>query len=178
MDETKLAEIEQQIEESNPFKKKEVAMVLDKKEESSFAQDIVEKLYQQGMLATVKDNPDVQEKMLTKARESIELEVEKIISRGKKEAQDAAYDQSKDACKHYGIDDSVERWKIKLMVIGAGFWFIIWFIVSSITFTPISVFAEKINNFLKHYWLSLLIAIIVFGFIYIGIPLLIKYNLI
>jgi hypothetical protein len=159
------------------FKKKEHEVNPSEKD-ISHAELLVQEMSKQGIITIASNDPEVQEKILNQAKLSIAMELSKIDSRGKKEVQEAAYDANKEACKYYGVADSVETWKIKMMKGGSAFWFVVWFLISSVTFTPITIVADKINNFIKWYWLSLTITIIIFAFVVIGLPLLFKFKII
>jgi len=180
MDDLKEKEIEEVIDQKitvpkNIFHKKQPEA---EKEEISKTELIVKELHDQGLIEFVEENVEVQSRIMKQVDRSINMELSKIDSRGKKESQEAAYDANKEACKYYGVSDSVEEWKINMMKGGSAFWFVVWFIISSISFTPIAIVADKINNFIKWYWLSLTLTIIIFVFVVIGLPLLFKYNII
>ena len=181
MDDKKEKEIEEVIEKKvtlpNKIFHKNTAEDLPK-EEISKTELIVKELHDQGLIEFVEENVEVQSRIMKQIDRSINMELSKIDSRGKKESQDAAYDANKEACKYYGVSDSVEEWKINIMKCGSAFWFVVWFIISSVSFTPIAIVADKINNFIKWYWISLAITIVIFAFVVIGLPLLFKYNII
>lgn len=181
MDELKEKEIEEVIDSKISVPKKifkKTPQESTEKKEISQTEIIVKKLHDQGLIEFVEDNVEVQEKIIKQVDRSINMELSKIDSRGKKESQDAAYDANKEACKYYGVSDSVEEWKISMMKIGSAFWFVVWFIIASVSFTPIAIVTDKINNFIKWYWLSLVITILIFAFVAVGLPLLLKFNII
>lgn len=144
----------------------------------SHAEVLVQEMSKQGIITIASNDPDVQQKILDQAKMSIAMELSKIDSRGKKEAQEAAYDANKEACKYFGVSNEDEIWKIKMMKVGSAFWFVVWFCISFVSFTPIAIVADKINNFIKWYWLSLTITIVIFLFITVALPLLLKFNII
>ena len=139
---------------------------------------IVKELHDRGLIQFVEGNEEVQTKIMLQVAKSIDIELSKIDSKGTNEAQNEAYCANKESCKNYGVDAAVEQWKIKMMKIGSGFWFIMYFIIASFTIVPVSVVTRGINTFIKRSWLSIIIAVIIYLFITVGLPLLIKFNLI
>ncbi|MDA3779720.1 MAG: hypothetical protein PF487_05775 [Bacteroidales bacterium] len=135
---------------------------------------IVKELHDQGLIQFVEGNEEVQEKVMLQVAKSIDTELSKINSKGTKEAQNEAYDANSESCKNYGVDTAVEQWKIKMMRIGSGIWFVIYFIIASVSITPVSVFTRGLNTFIKRMWISMIFAILVWLLITVGIPLLIK----
>ena len=140
------------------------------------ASELVETMHTEAMIGVVIKEEEVREKVIDQARKSIDTELKTIKQKGIAREQDATYNANEEACKNYGIDKSVETWKITMMKIGSAFWFIIYYIIASVTIAPISVFARGLKTFIKQTWLVIIISILTYLFITIGIPLIIRYS--
>ena len=61
------------------------------------------------------------------------------------------------------------------MKIGAGAWFIIYWLFSTLTIAPINIFFKGIKAFIKNNFIVFVFAVMCYLIIVVGIPLLIKY---
>lgn len=106
---------------------------------------IIAKLEQAGLLFQVENNKGIQKKVLLNAEEKLMNEI--LVSKNKqdKRLQDATYNANEFAANIYGIDSGRPKWQIALARGGANVFFMIWFIISSITFTPIMFFLTMIG---------------------------------
>lgn len=176
MDQEKKNEIQQLLDKSinsNIFK----PVVKDdgQASSSSKAREIVGQIHDAAVIETVKSNEEIQTKFKQQAEKSIRTELDTIDQELKARSQVATYNANDEACKNYGIDKSVPIWQIRLMRLGSGFWFIIYWIFASLTIAPLNVFFKGIKSFIKTSWLVFVFALICYLIIVIGIPLLIKY---
>lgn len=85
------------------------------------------------------------------------------------------FEGNEEACKVYGVEKSVPLWQQKMMSIGAGIWFVIYFIFASFTVAPLSTFALKLNVIFKKMWVSIAVAIGIYVVCAILIPFLLAY---
>ncbi len=139
------------------------------------AQEIVEEIHKAAIVETVKNSEQVQKKVVDQAKKSIDNELESLEYENKSRKQRVAYDANKEACKNYGIDSSVPTWQVKLMKIGSGFWFVIYFIFASLTIAPVNIFFKGINAFIKNNYIVFVFALLAYLIIVIGIPVLITH---
>jgi len=178
MDEKKKKMIKEQIAKIevpkdifNKEKKKEEQI----EEEVSRTTKLVKDLHDAGLIKIVENDDAVQEAILNQAHKSIENELLIIDSKGIKNAQDAVYNANKEACQNYGINNSVSSWQIKMMRIGSSFWFVIYWILASLTVVPIVVINKGLKVIIKNVWLTALLTGIFYLLFTVGIPLLVKY---
>jgi len=126
----------------------------------------------QTALELIKTDANVALQVETQAKEQIgtHLEIQKIKTIQKK--TEATFDTRKNACRVYGVEDSVPAWQQKLMAIGSGVWFVIYFIIASVTIAPISTFALKLNVIFKKTWIAIVVAVIVYLLIAVVTPVI------
>jgi hypothetical protein len=160
------------------FNKSQKNQESNRAKEVTRTERIVKELHDQGLIKYVEDDVEVQKKIMNQVEKSIDTELSKIHSKGTQQAQEAAYDANQEACKNFGVPAAVDEWKIKMMRWGSSIWFVIYYIIAMVTIVPISVFTRGIDTFLKRNWLSVLLSTIIWIFISVGLPLLIKYSLI
>lgn len=130
---------------------------------------IIAKLEQAGLLFQVENNKSIQKKVLLNAEEKLMNEILVSKNRQDKRLQDATYDANEFAANIYGIDSGRPKWQIMLARGGSNVFFMIWFIISSITFTPIMFFLTMIGVQVKNSPLKWFFTIM----IYIGMLVLI-----
>lgn len=156
-------------------KKDEVVSELqDAKQGSAVAGEMVNDVFKQGVVHVVSNNEGVQAQILDTAEKVVKNKAEAIANQTTKEAQMSALEVNRDACENYGISKDVSLWKVGLMKAGSAFWFIVYFIIASVTIAPITVFMKGLLGSIKKIWLAIIISIIFYLFIVVGIPLLIK----
>jgi len=141
--------------------------------EKSEAQEIVGEIHKAAIVETVKSSQQVQKKVVEQAQKTIDNELESLEYENKTRKQRVAYDANKEACKNYGIDDSVPTWQVQLMKVGSGFWFVIYFLFATVTIAPVNIFFKGINAFIKNNYVVFVFAILAYLIIVVGIPLLI-----
>jgi len=130
---------------------------------------IIAKLEQAGIIFQVENNKKLQKNVLLNAEEKLMNEIEVSKNRQNKRLQDATYEANEFAANIYGIDSGRPKWQLLLARSGANVFFMIWFIVSSVTFTPIMFFLGMIGVQVKSSPLKWLFTIL----IYIGLLILI-----
>jgi len=171
MDEEKKLEIAEMMkQELSKEEKSKVSPGPNKNE----AQEIVGEIHKAAIVETVKSSEEVQKKVVDQAKKSIENELEALEYENTTRKQKTAYDANKEACRNYGIDDSVPTWQVRLMKVGSGFWFVIYFLFASITIAPINIFFKGINAFIKNNYIVFVFAVIAYLLIVVGIPLIIS----
>ena len=89
-----------------------------------------------------------------------EIEVSK--NKQSQRLQDATYRANEFAANIYGIDSGRPKWQLALARSGANVFFMIWFIVSTITFTPIMFFLTMIGVQVKSSPLKWLFTILIY----------------
>lgn len=129
---------------------------------------IIAKLEQAGIIFQVENNRKLQKNVLQNAEEKLMNEIEVSKNRQAKRLQDATYDANEFAANIYGIDTGRPKWQINLARGGANVFFMIWFVVSTLTFTPIMFFLNMIGVQVKTSSLKWMFTII----IYIGLLVL------
>ena len=144
----------------------------DAKKGSAVAGEMVNTVFEQGVVHVVSTNEGVQNQILDTAEKVVRNKAEAIANQTTKEAQISALEVNRDACENYGVSKDVSLWKVGLMKAGSAFWFVVYFIIASLTIAPITVFMKGLLGSVKKIWLAIIIAIVFYLFIVVGIPLL------
>ena len=147
----------------------------DAKRGSAVAGQMVNTVFEQGVVHVVSNNEGVQARILDTAEKVVRNKAEAIANQTTKEAQMSALEVNRDACENYGIQKDVSLWKVNLMKIGSAFWFVVYFIIASLTIAPVTVFMKGLIGSVKKIWLAIILAIIFYLLIAIGIPLLVTW---
>lgn len=161
----------------NPFEKHEVVEKekFDSPPERDIPKEMVSEVHVKGMETIIREDDKVKKKILDQAERTIDDKIEELKQKSNKQTQDAVYNANSEACRNYGISESVPTWQQKMMRVGSSFWFIIYWVFASFTIAPVMVFFRGIQTFIKYTWLVIVIAIFCYIIIIIGIPLLITY---
>ena len=142
------------------------------------ARQVVTALQNKELIDIVTNDEEIKTKVREGAKEIIhtELDTEKQI-RNTENAQ-AHLERNRYACSVYGVDENCPKWQQKLMAAGAGFWFCIYWLIATLTITPIVVFAGKLATILKKNWIGYLLAVLFYVIIIAlitGTPIFIDY---
>ena len=130
---------------------------------------MIANLEQAGIVFQVENNKRIQKKVLSNAEEKLYNEIE--VSKNKQELrlQDATYKANEFAANIYGIDSGRPKWQLALARGGANVFFMIWFIISSLTFTPIMFFLTMIGVQVKKSGLKWFFTILIYIAMLVGI---------
>ena len=123
---------------------------------------IISKLEQAGILFQVENNRGLQKKVLLNAEEKLMNEIEVSKNKQSQRLQDATYQANEFAANIYGIDSGRPKWQLALARSGANVFFMLWFIISTITFTPIMFFLTMIGVQVKSSPLKWLFTILIY----------------
>ena len=142
---------------------------------SETPQQIIKELHNAAIVHQVREDEETKERFLDQAKKSVANELESLNQENITHLQKTTYDANADACKNYGVEESVPIWEIRLMKAGSAFWFVIYWFFASVTICPISVFTKGIRAFIKSTWLAITVAVIAYLIIAVGIPVLITW---
>lgn len=138
------------------------------------SENLIGDIHKTAIINEVKNNKTIQDKFIEQAHKSIENELYSINQETIKNMQQKTYDANREACIVYGIDVDVPIWQIRLMKIGAYFWFVVYWIFATLTICPINIFFKGLKSFIKNNIIVFILAVICYLLIVIGIPLLIS----
>lgn len=158
-----------------PFYKKEETKEEPKEEIKS--PSLVEQIHEQAKFDIVKNDEQVQKSIVETAKKNIETEMDTLSNKVEKENNKANMERNAEACSIFGYStrrDIVEKWQQKMMVIVYNVWFVIYWFFASFTIAPIIFVFGKLQEGLKRTWLSIIIAIIIYGLLAVGIPFIIS----
>lgn len=130
---------------------------------------IISKLEQAGILFQVENNRGLQKKVLQNAEEKLMNEIKVSKNKQEKRLQSATYAANEFAANIYGIDSGRPKWQLALARAGANVFFMFWFIISTITFTPIMFFLTMVGVQVKSSPLKWFFTIL----IYIGLMVIV-----
>lgn len=137
--------------------------------------ELIKEIHKQAVVKVITEDNEVKKNLLEKAKSTVINEFEALEQEKITKKQEHTYNANEEACKSYGIDKAVPLWQVKLMRAGHAFWFVIYFIVASVSIAPINVFFKGIKSFIKNTWLSLIFSIAAYLIITVLIPFLITY---
>lgn len=126
---------------------------------------VVQAVTNQTTLTLVEQDEEVAKKVEDTAKKIIDSHIAEQNNR-------AQFDVNKNACEIYGVEKSVPAWQQNMMKLGAGFWFVVYFIIATVTIAPISTFTFKLVNVFKKTWIAIVVAVLAYLFIVFGIPFL------
>lgn len=132
---------------------------------------LVKELHSTAVVERVRTDEEYQKKFFSAAAKTIDNELYSLEQESIKRKQVTTYDSNSESCENYGINQDVELWKIKLMKVGSGFWFVIYWLFASLTIAPLNVFFKGIRPFVKNNFVVFLLAVLAYLIIVVGIPI-------
>jgi len=149
--------------------------IIDTPKKDDAANQLVESAFQQAVINKVTTDSQVQEKLLDGAKKVIDNKVEALKNEAESEAKSANFNNKKGACECFGYNENTtERWAVNVMNLWHNIMTGIWIVVGCLTFAPITFVAKKIKVILKASWVSILLAVIIYGLVTTS-PIWIKY---
>ena len=137
--------------------------------------ELVGGMFHQAAVAAVANDDEVKGEIVDKAKGAVMDEVDALTNHSKNKAKKANFLLHDDDCSNYGIDETVAPWKVRLMAVGSAFWFVVYFIIASVTVAPITIFMKGLLGAVKKIWLAVILAIVFYLLLGVGLPLLISY---
>ena len=134
--------------------------------------EMVTALKNKEILNIFETDDDVKKEITESAKQDIHdnIDINKQDTKNKKAKK--KFEGNKEACKIYGVEDTVPLWQQALMSVGSAFWFIIYFIVATVTIAPISTFTMKLNTIFKKMWVSIVLAVVIYVAVVLTLPIL------
>ena len=137
--------------------------------------DMVNVLKTQTVANLITTDQEVIDSVTQNSKDEISDALETSNTESKTQKAEAKFNSNKEACKVYGVEKTVPLWQQRLMVFGSSIWFVIYFIVATFTIAPIATFALKLNVIFKHLWVAILVAVLLYLFFAVGLPLIITH---
>lgn len=145
--------------------------------EKDKATELVESAFNQAIVNRVVENQDVQDELLNSADTVIHNKLNAIKARADQEDKETHFNNKKNACECFGYNETTtEKWAVNVMNFWHNIMTIIWMFIGFFTFAPITFVAKKITVIFKKSWIAVTIAIILYLFITVGIPLLTHFK--
>lgn len=127
------------------------------------AGEMVEQAFTAAVVATVANNESVQNDIVEGAEKVIKNKTDAITAQAEMEAKEAYFNNKKGACECFGYNESTtEKWAVTMMAVWHSIATAIWIVVGMFTFAPIIFFAKKIKVLVKHAWVAVLVAIVIY----------------
>lgn len=139
------------------------------------ATDMVKALQNQKTLELAKNDEDTKNQIEQNARHGLQNALKEVSNESDAKVNKAHFELHKSASKMYGFKEERPMWQQRMMVVGSSIWFIVYFIVASLTVCPLTVFFDVFKNIFKKGWLAMVVAILVYALIVVGIPLLTSF---
>lgn len=134
--------------------------------------DVVRAVQNKKTMELAEKDETVRAQMEENAKRSIDDSMKVVTNESATKVNESHFDLHKTASKMYGFKEARPLWQQKMMVIGSAIWFIVYFIIASVTVCPISVFCDVFNNIFKKAWIAVVVSILTYLAIFAGIPLL------
>lgn len=134
--------------------------------------DVVRAVQNKKTMELAETDETVRAQMEENAKHSIDDSMKVVANESATRVNESHFDLHKTANKMYGFKEARPLWQQKMMVVGASIWFVIYFIIASVTVCPISVFCDVFKNIFKKAWIAIIVSLIVYLAIVVGIPLL------
>lgn len=153
--------------------KEEVKKALASKEDVADETDkMIEKVQQTAIVHTIKNNEEVQKRVLESAEEQVMSSIEIKRNEQALKVVKATYNANKDACENLGLsDEGRPMWQIRVAKVINNFWFIVWAMVSSVTLTPIIFFLKRIGTQVRSVRLTWILTLLFYALIIGGVVL-------
>ena len=138
------------------------AVIEDNKEK------LLNNVFEQAIVNQITTNEDLKDKVLDTAQKYTETKMQTIATDVDTQHKEAVFNNAKDACESYGFNEKTTAiWAVKFMKVGYSVMLAIWLFIGTFTFMPIIFITKKIQVGLKHTWLAVLFAIL----LYLGVTL-------
>ena len=137
------------------------------------AGQLVESAFNQAIVHTVATKEEVKSELLDSAEIVIKNKTNAIRERADQEDKEAYFNNKKGACECFGYNETTtEKWAVKVMSFWHNIMTAIWIFLGFFTFAPITFVAKKITVIFKKSWIAFTVAILIYLFIVVGVPLL------
>lgn len=141
-------------------------------------EEVITALQNKKTIEIAATDKEVAKKMDDNAKKLIDNQLEATENEAVTKNQESFSRRHKTATKMYGYPDDGDprpKWQTTMMKVGADFWFIVYFIVATVTVCPLSVFFDVFKAIFKKGWLAMVVAIITYLVITIALPLIAIY---
>lgn len=134
------------------------------------ANEMINAVTNKTTLDLVTNDEETKKKIVEHSKQQIDNEIEINNNKAESDKIETKFKCNKEACKIYGVVDAVPLWQQRMMVVGYSIWFVIYFIIATLTIAPISIFAQKLTKIVVKSWAAILIAVVLYLIIVIGVP--------
>ena len=147
--------------------------IVEQKPVNAKVDDLVGNLMNSAIISTISNDESIKNKVVDTAKTVIDTKIETTKVQADTENKQAHFNNNKSACECYGYEeDTTEKWAVRMMAWGHNVMTALWIIFGWFSFMPITFVTKKIHNIVKHTWLAILIAVLIYGFVVIGLPLI------
>ena len=173
-------ELDMEIEKRAISKQEDSSIIsFDKKDEQvqqkSETKELVDKGIQAAVMHKLQNEEEVQKKFLQTADKIIDTNVSRATNEAEKDEKKAIFENNKDACDLYGIDEkTVPKWVVKCAKKVQDFWYAMWLVIGFFTTAPVVFLSKKVKVVLKKTWIAVTFAILIYAAIVLS-PLWLKY---
>lgn len=128
------------------------------------AGDLIEQGIGYTVVQKIQTDTDIQDKIGQTANRMIDNKLVEKANETERQKKEEVFKNNKDACDLYGIDEkTVPVWVVKSAKVVQNFWYLIWLIVGFFTTAPVVFLSKKIAVVFKKTWISVLLALIIYG---------------
>ena len=131
------------------------------------AGDLVEQVLQAGIVHKVQTDDDVKEKILETADTVIDTHLKVVKSKADTADKKAYFEANEAACSYFGYDEKTTN-KSHINLMRGWSWFFNTLYILTIGFflvAPITFFVHKLRVVIKHNWIVLLLAVLIYALI-------------
>lgn len=142
---------------------------------NSETKELVDKGIQAAVIHKLQNEEAVQSRFLKTADKIIDTNVSRATNDAEKDEKRAIFENNKDACDLYGIDEkTVPKWVVKCAMKVQDFWYAMWLVIGFFTTAPVVFLSKKIRVILKKTWIAVIFALLIYLAV-ISSPIWLRY---
>lgn len=143
--------------------------------ESTSTDRVITALQNKKTLEIAATDEDVSKRMETNAKVLIDNQLSETENKAAAKNEKSFWERNKSAVKMYGYSEENPRpnWQTALMKTGSNVWFVIYYIIATLTVCPLSVFFDVFKAIFKKGWVAMVVAILLYLLLTFGPPLVI-----
>lgn len=141
---------------------------------SSQPSDLIGAVFNTAIVETVKHDDEVKGEIVDSAKDTIRNKTQAYKDNAEAEAKEAYFNNNKDACECFGFKEEkmLEKWAVKCMKVVYRVLLAVYIAIASFTLAPTIFILQRVRNAVKKTWLAIVLAVLIYTFIYFVLPYL------
>lgn len=134
--------------------------------------ELVDNVFKEAVVHEIANSEDLKNDVLATAKEYTKTKMDVIRTEVDTEKKEANFNNKRDACESYGFKEKTTPiWATKFMTFGYSVMLAIWLFIGTFTFMPVIFIMKKVQVGLKHTWLAIVVALLLYAIPTVLIPL-------